>query len=97
MEIVDKDYVLFHCHHLSSLYQFIVLKFKLHLIDDVVIIVYNDVFCESEFAHNLVKKGIFKAVIKAKEPKNFDEYQYEEFISSYYDNFFSIIIYHLVK
>ena len=88
MEIADKDYVLFHCHHLSSLYQFIVLKFKFHLIDDVVIIVYNDAFCESEFAHNLVKKGIFKAVIKAKEPKNFDEYQYEEFISSYYDNFF---------
>lgn len=88
MNMSKNKYVLFHCHHLSTLYQFIVLKYKYHLYDDVLIMIYNDVFCDSEFAHNLVKNNIFKTIIKAKEPKNFDDLQYEQFVIQYYDKFF---------
>lgn len=82
-------YVLFQCHHLSALYQFVLLRFTRYRGHKVVLLVYNDLFCRSPFARALERRRIFDRILEIREPKNFEEKQNEPFVTDYYDRFFA--------
>lgn len=81
-------YILFHCHHLSSLSQLITLKYLFHRNDLSILLVNHAVFGQTTFAKNLEKKKIFTRVLTIIEPKNFSAKQGEEFVSDHYDSYF---------
>ena len=83
-----RKYILFVCHHLSSLYQFVLLRLTRYKKHQVVLLVYNALFCQSSFAKNLEKRRVFDRILAIREPKNFEEKQYERFVTDYYDDYF---------
>ncbi len=85
----DGKYVLFQCHHLSTLYQFVLLRFTRYRNHKVVLLVYNDLFCKSPFAHELERRKIFDRILRIREPKNFEEKQHELFVTDYYNRYFA--------
>lgn len=81
-------YVLFHCHHLSSLSQLITLKYLFHRDDLSILLVNHSQFGNTSFAKNLEEKNVFTRVLTIIEPKNFNMKQGERFVSDHYDSFF---------
>lgn len=82
-------YVLFHCHHLSTLFQFVLFRETMFKNIPVTLLVNHKSFANSDFAHNLLKNGIFDRVLMIREPKNFEEKQEEIFVKDYYDDYFT--------
>lgn len=82
------NYVLFHCHHLSSLSQIIVLRYLRHPHDQSVLLVNHARFGYTTFAQKIEEHKIFDRVLTILEPKNFDEKQNEPFVCDYYDDYF---------
>ena len=81
-------YVLFQCHHLSTLFQFVLLRCTRYRSHKVVLLVYNDLFCRSPFARELERGKIFDRILEIREPKNFEEKQHELFVTDYYNRYF---------
>lgn len=86
--IEKKGYVLFHCHHLATLYQFVWLRTVYSFNEKVVLLVNHKYFSSSTFAQNLIKEKVFDRIICIQEPKNFNEKKEETFVRDYYDQFF---------
>lgn len=83
-----KRYMLFHCHHLGTLFQFVWLRTVYNYDEKVVLLVNHKFFSSSLFAQNLIKNKIFDRIISIQEPKNFEEKKEETFVCDYYDQFF---------
>lgn len=80
--------MLFHCHHLSTLYQFVWLRMTKYSKHHVVMLVNHESFAQSTFARNLEKYKVFDRILTVKEPKNFSEKQREKFVLDHYDEYF---------
>lgn len=84
----DNKYILFHCHHLATLYQFIWLRSCYKYDEKIVLLVNHKYFSSSLFAANLIKNQIFSRILGVQEPKNFSEKKEECFVLDYYDEYF---------
>lgn len=85
----NKKYVLFHCHHLSTLFQFVLFRETVFKNIPVTLLVNHKSFTNSDFTRNLLKNSIFDRILMIQEPKNFKERQKEIFIQDYYDEYFT--------
>lgn len=83
-----KRRILFHCHHLSCLYQFVWLRAAAHPEDAVLLLVNHRSFGESAFARNLARDHVFDRILTVQEPKDFREKQGEALILQHYDAYF---------
>lgn len=87
-ENISNKYIIFEAQHISSLYQFITLKFTRFYDKKIIFLVNKKDFDKLNFSQNFIKFSIFDKIISFSEPF-FKDNTNENDIINFYDNIFA--------